>query len=290
MLEITAPAKINLFLHVLNRRVDGYHELVTRMQKIDLCDRLFLSLGDNKNIECTCSDPDLPVDSDNLAVIAARAFIHYAGSKNLPGIRIRLVKYIPVSAGLGGGSSDAGAVLRGLNELFDFPFSEDQLVEMAKNIGADVPFFAARHNAVIASGIGDRLSPVEDLDGFWVILINPGICVSTRAVFENYALTSLSKNSNIPGFRNSLSDSFSLEQMHNDLESVTIPNHPVIKTIKQELVEAGAVAAMMSGSGPTVYGLFTKTDYTVQEIERLVKTFSLVYGRRVYATRTYAGA
>jgi len=290
MIELSAPAKINLFLYVLSRREDGYHELVTRMQKIDLCDRIEISTTDTPGIQFKCDHKSLPAGNNNLAVIAARKFLKAAGLWPHRGIQIRLEKNIPIAAGLGGGSSDAGTVLKGLNTLIDTPFSPDQLVDIAKTIGADVPFFAVEHTAVVATGVGEYLSPVPDIEGFWILLVNPGISVSTRSVFENYALTTLSKNSKVSGFEYSGLSSFSPEQMHNDLETVTMSSHPVVETIKHSLIEAGAAAAMMSGSGPTLFGLFPLELFTASEINSLVDQFTIVYGRRVYATRTYAGA
>jgi len=289
MIELLAPAKINLFLHVVHRRDDGYHELVTRMQKVDLCDRLEISTTDKPGIDFRCSDKDLATP-DNLVVTAARMFLKAAENFPFPGISIYLEKHIPVSAGLGGGSSDAGVVLSGLNRLLTTPFSSQELVEMAKAVGADVPFFAVDYTAVVAGGIGERMRPVDDIEGFWILLVNPGITISTRTVFENYALTTVAKNFKLASFRNNESDCFSVKQMHNDLEPVTVTECPVIEKIKESLMKAGAVSAMMSGSGPTTFGLFPTGEFTSEEIQRLVEQFSLVYGHRVYATRTYAGA
>ena len=290
MIELSAPAKINLFLHVVGRREDGYHELVTRMQKIDLCDKLIIRTVDRAGVKLSCSVKDLPADDNNLAVIAAQRFLEAAGLQSLHGLRIHLEKNIPISAGLGGGSSDAGTVLKGLNALFHYPLTSKQLVDIAITIGADVPFFATDYNAVVATGVGECLAPVPDLEGFWILLINPGFSVSTRSIFENFALTTLSKNSKVASFGNNGLNSFSPEQMHNDLEPVTMSSHPVIETIKQSLIEAGAAAALMSGSGPTLFGLFSMEDFTDSNINKLADQFTVVYGSKVYAIRTYAGA
>jgi len=289
MIELSAPAKVNLFLHVLGRREDGYHELVTRMQKIDLCDTLHVSRRTSPGVAFSCSDKRLPTGTGNLAVLAAHTYLDAAGVDGRCGLEIRLQKRIPVAAGLGGGSSDAGAVLRGLNVLFDNALGAEQLIELGGTIGADVPFFTVACTAAIARGIGERLSPAADIEGFWILLVNPGISVSTRIVFENYALTTLSKNSTLPSFDKSGLDRFSCDQMHNDLEAVTMARHPVIGTIKHSLIENGAAAAMMSGSGPTVFGLFSTERFTARQIETLVDTFALAYGQHVYATRTYTG-
>ncbi|MEE4166419.1 MAG: 4-(cytidine 5'-diphospho)-2-C-methyl-D-erythritol kinase [Desulfocapsaceae bacterium] len=290
MIELLAPAKINLFLSILGRREDGYHELVTRMQKIDLCDHLNISTRRSPGIHLSCSDKTLASGKNNLVVIAAEKFLKAAGLIFEYGLDIHLEKRIPVAAGLGGGSSDAGAVLKGLNTLFKTPLSAEQLVEIATTIGADVPFFTVDYPSAIASGIGERLSAAPDIEGFWIILVNPGIPVSTRAIFENYTLTTVPKNSKVPSFQKRRLTDFSVGQMHNDLEPVAILSQPVIETIKLSLLENGAVAAMMSGSGPTVFGLFPTEQYTEPEINTLVDRFTMVYGRRVYAARPFAGA
>ncbi len=289
MIELSAPAKVNLFLSILGRREDGYHELVTRMQKIDLCDILRISRRTSPGVEFSCSDQRLPSGNGNLAVIAANKFLKAAGLCTRYGLDIRLEKRIPVAAGLGGGSSDAGTVLRGLNTLFNKVLPVEQLVEIGATIGADVPFFAVDYSAAVARGIGERLSAVPDVEGFWILLVNPGIRVSTRTVFENYALTTQSKNSKLTCFDKSGLNTFCCAQMHNDLEAVTIASHPVIDTIKHSLIEDGAAAAMMSGSGPTVFGLFSTELFTARQIDTLVNKFALAYGQHVYATRTYTG-
>jgi len=290
MVKRCAPAKVNLSLHIVGRREDGYHELFTRMQKIDLCDWLFVEYRSEPGIDFSCSDPELPVDTGNLAVAAATAFLKAVEHSERKGLSIRLEKNIPVAAGLGGGSSDAGTLLQTLNELYDYPCSREQLITLAQGLGADVPFFAVPDTAVIAEGIGERLTTVPDAHGYWLLLINPAIKVSTRWVFENYALTTNVKNSTLTGFRNTDTSDFSPAQMHNDLEQVTMSRYPVINSIKDSLCESGAVAAMMSGSGPTVFGLFPGRQADEKEKYRLVEQFSTLYGCRVFATRIYAGA
>ena len=259
------------------------------MQKLDLCDRLIVHLSDRPGIDLECSDETLSGEN-NLAAIAARRLIAAAEHFPAPGLKIRLDKKIPVSAGLGGGSSDAGAVLKGLNAVLKKPLSRHELVEIATTIGADVAFFAVDDTAVIASGIGECLQPAADLEGFWIVLINPGIRVSTRSIFEKYALTSVSKNSKVASFQNGSVDTFMLEHLCNDLESVTASEYPVIERMKQNLIEAGAEAAMMSGSGPTTFGLFPEAGFDERSIKEIVNQLSSMYGRQVYATRAFTGA
>ena len=290
MIELDAPAKINLSLHILGRRPDGYHDVITRMQKLDLCDRVSLELNSSSNVEFNCDDPSLPDDERNLAVKAALAFMSAVGTDRFTGVAIGLQKNIPVAAGLGGGSSDAGTVLKGMNNLSGSPCSKNKLIAIARNIGADVPFFTVEEGAVTATGIGDCLTAVPELKGYFVLLVNPGISVSTRWVFENYALTIAQKNSKVTGFRSADICDFSPEQMQNDLECVTTRRYPVVSKIKRSLLDSGAVAAMMSGSGPTVFGLFPDGSFTNEEQNRLVERMSSVYGSGVFLTRTYVGA
>jgi len=253
---LQAPAKINLFLHVLERRPDGYHNLETWMQKIDLFDTVALEIGCGCAIDFTCSNSEIPGGEDNLAVKAAMAFCSSLGLQQVPGIRISLEKKIPVAAGLGGGSSDAGAVLRGLNQLYDRPFTDRELIHIGRSLGADVPFFSVGHEAVIASGIGDIMHPVSSLNDCTFVLVNPGFFVSTRWVFENLSLTRTGKKYNLSCFRKWQGDSLSPVEMNNDLERSTGARYPEIEGMKRSLSDLGASDVLMSGSGPTVFGVF----------------------------------
>ena len=259
-ISLKAPAKVNLFLNVLGRRPDGYHDLETWMQKLDLYDTIVLELYSGSGIDFSCDDASIPSDGSNLAVRAAMAFLKASTKSKGYGVKITLHKKIPVAAGLGGGSSDAGTVLRGLNEQFDREFSEKQLIELARPLGADVPFFAIGHAAVLATGIGDIMYPVDSLRNCSFVLVNPDFFISTAWVFQNLALTRLSKNSKLSCFQKHKAASLSLEDMHNDLEQVTSAHYPEIELLNQKLMRNGAVASMMSGSGPTVFGLFKMSE------------------------------
>lgn len=266
--HLKAPAKINLFLRVVGRRADGYHLLNTLMHKVDLFDEIELRARD-AGIRLRCKGGGVPETGDNLVYRAAELFLQTLRGKAGPlkaGVDIALTKKIPVAAGLGGGSSDAAATLKGLNELYRCGFSADELAEMGLQLGADVPFFLAGAPAALATGIGEILQPVEPLQGQNILLVNPGFAVSTRWVYQNFALTekgdsSILKNSQevaaltLSGPRCRQAD---MERAvpHNDLESVTIAKYPEIERIKTELVANGASVALMSGSGPTVFGLF----------------------------------
>ncbi len=290
-ISVEAPAKINLFLSVLGKRPDGYHDLETWMQKLDLADILQLELHPGSGIEFCCTDNSVPADDTNLAARAAQAF--FKASKKNTGYRLTIVleKKIPVAAGLGGGSSDAGAVLRGLNRLFDNEFSDKELIDLARPLGADVPFFAVEHCSVLATGIGDIMFPVDPVSNCTFILVNPDFFVSTAWVFQNLTLTSLSKNSKLSCFQKHKADSLSLQDMHNDLEQVTCEKHPEIGQIKKALLAAGASQVLMSGSGPTVFGVFPDADeFAVSDLKRIVGAFRQEYGEKVFISRACTGA
>lgn len=287
-LTIIAPAKINLYLKVLGRRPDGYHDLESVMQKLVLADQLSLR-RQNGTISLTCSDPALPAGEDNLVWRAARLFLDHTGTPG--GVRIHLEKRIPVAAGLGGGSSDAAAVLVGLNRLFAAGLSEEQLAGLGLKLGADVPFFVRPAAAALARGIGERLSPVAGLTSGHLLLVNPGFAVSTRWVYENLALTSggnpyilapesgpLTNGNSGPAaldFHVAPSSCFV-----NDLEAVTINRHPVIGEIKQALLDFGARIALMSGSGPTVFAYFHRGS----ETQAACRHFQGIYPDKVFLT------
>lgn len=266
---LQAPAKINLYLGITGRRPDGYHLLETWMQKLDLYDELEIVVEDKGGIVLHCPGSDLPEDGSNLAAKAAELFLQtlqQAGELTRCGVEITLRKKIPVAAGLGGGSSDAAAVLTGLNMLTGKLFSVNELCELGVRLGADVPFFVRGGSAYLATGIGEVLKPVAPLDGVSFVLVNPGFSVSTKWAYEKFALTFGENGSNLERSRMSLRDREPLEGtpgsplpltvMYNDLEEITAAAYPEIDRIKEELIAQGANAAMMSGSGPTVFAVF----------------------------------
>jgi 4-diphosphocytidyl-2-C-methyl-D-erythritol kinase len=288
---LRAPAKINLFLRILARRPDGYHEVKTWMQKLDLSDQITLTRRDKPGIRLKCSGIELPADQTNLAWKAALAFFKRSRFGKGCGVDIIVEKNIPIAAGLGGGSSDAGAVLKGLNKLFGNEFSEDILLDIGGKLGADVPFFVTEYEAVLATGIGDKMEPVRSFSTCTFLLVNPGFAVSTRWAYQNFTLTKDIKNSTLKGFRKLNPDTFQLTGMVNDLEQATIGRFPEIAEIKKKLLAAGAAGALMSGSGPTVFGLFpdgagpclVDTYGVAQQLRR-------EYGNKIYVVRAGTGA
>jgi len=250
-LTIEAPAKVNYRLDVLRKRPDGYHELRMVMQRIDLCDSIEITLTDNPGIRVTCGREGVPDGPGNIAWRAADLLLKLADRK--PGIDIKIAKRIPVAAGMGGGSSDGAAVLMGVNELLGLGLSDQRLMEIGVTLGADVPFFIFKRTA-LAEGIGERLTPIERVPTAWLAIVNPNIHVSTAWVYQNLQLTTGLNENIIPRFYESIADICAI--LSNDLESVTVKRHPIIAEIKEQLLRAGACGALMSGSGPTVFGVF----------------------------------
>ena len=284
-LTLKAPAKINLFLKILRRRSDGYHEIESLMQKVALFDVLHIS-RQGVAISLACRGGSVPEDRENIVYRAANAF--FAVTRIAPGVQIVLEKNIPVAAGLGGGSSDAAAALLGLNMLFSAGLDMERLLDIGLGLGADVPFFLQDCSGAVANGIGECLQKVEPIEDYWILLVNPGFAVSTKWAYENFPLTS-SSNPYILARGRKMAGDYHMarpglfEELGNDLEAVTINRYPEIGDIKKELKEAGAVTALMTGSGPTVFGLFSGKE----KAQRGFVQFAKKYGDNVFLVRPY---
>ena len=255
-INIKALAKINIGLDVTGIREDGYHEVRMIMQTLNLYDKLTIKKAAN-GISLKTNLNFLPVNDDNLCVKAARLLIEEFDIKS--GIEMTLEKHIPVAAGMAGGSTDAAAVLFGMNKLFNLKLSKQDLMDRGVKIGADVPYCIMRGTA-LAEGIGEKLSPLPPMIKCPVLVAKPGISVSTKMVYQALdAKFDSVVHPDIDGLIEDIrvKDLDSLcAHMGNVLEDVTIPLHPVISDIKKSMIENGAVGAMMSGSGPTVFGFF----------------------------------
>ena len=247
-----APAKINLFLRVLRKRPDGYHDLASVMQQISIYDELTYALRP-EGITLHCPGTDLPTDEKNLIYRAAQAIFISTGYQG--GVEIILNKHIPSAAGLGGGSSDAATTLMALNEQCSLGLTKTELMKLGAKLGADVPFFIFGSSA-FATGIGEKLQTLPNkLPQLHIVLINPAFSLSTKTVYENLNLTLTKKKNNysIPRFY-ALGDV--IRELHNDLESVSLKMHHELNDFKQMLMNEGALGALMSGSGPTLFGIF----------------------------------
>ena len=268
-IKLKAMAKINLGLDVVRKREDGYHEVRMIMQTIRMYDQIMLTEQKEPGIKVKTNVSFLPVNEDNLVYKAAKLLMDEFQVTS--GVEIDLRKFIPTAAGMGGGSSDAAAVLVGVNRMFKLGLSKQQLMERSVAIGADVPFCVLRGTA-LAEGIGEVLTPLPPLPKCFVLIAKPPINVSTKFVYTNLRANELTWHPDIDGQIQALRDG-DLEEvcrkMGNVLENVTISAYPIISTIKEKMLQCGAVNAMMSGSGPTVFGIFSEREQAEKAAELL---------------------
>lgn len=271
--RIKAYAKINLGLDVLKKLPNGYHQVKMIMQTIDLWDELTLEIKEGPSV-LTTDSAELPVSEDNLILKAAR-LMEETGSLNGRGVRIHLRKNIPIAAGMAGGSADAAAAMKGINLLFGLNIPDRELMRLAVSIGADVPYCILGGTA-LAEGIGEELTPLSPAPPCRILVAKPNVSVSTKYVYEHLDSMTLTSHPDIDGMVSAI-ESGSLQgivsRMGNVLESVTIPAYPAVAAIKRRMIELGAAGSLMSGSGPTVFGVFTEEDtaeraYTLLKKER----------------------
>lgn len=268
-IRLKAMAKINLGLDVVRRREDGYHEVRMIMQTVNLYDKLVITVNEEPGIRLTTNLGFLPVNEDNLIYKAARLLMDEYDIKK--GVDIQLQKFIPVAAGMAGGSTDAAATLIGMNRLFHLNLSKQQLMDYGVKLGADVPYCIAGGTA-LSEGIGEILTPLPDVPKGYVLVAKPGINVSTRFVYTNLKLNEETEHPDIDAQIEAIKEQDFRKMaglMGNVLETVTIPAHPIIQEIKDFMMTEGAVNAMMSGSGPTVFGLFEDKQLAEKTCEKL---------------------
>lgn len=256
VVETRVPAKINLWLEIVRKREDGYHELSSLMLPVSVFDRIIIETGSAEGpVSLECNAPGIPSDSRNLAWRAAESFRSASGKSRA--VHIRLIKEIPSGAGLGGGSADAAGVLLELNSIFGNPLKPQVLEELALGLGADVPFFLHQKPA-LATGIGEKLEFCPNIPEYPLVLIKPPVNVPTAWVYANLKLTRGNAYIKLNRFN---ADPWLLSGViENDLETVTEQRYPVIAELKRWLFEQGALGACMSGSGPTVFGVFKSGD------------------------------
>lgn len=283
-IRLKARAKINLGLDVLGKREDGYHDVRMVMQTIGIYDRIIITKIPEDEIRIKSNLYFLPVNENNLMYKAAKLLKDKCGYSG--GVDIDLNKFIPVSAGLAGGSTDAASTLFGINKLFDLSLSMQELMDIGVEIGADVPYCVMRGTA-LAEGIGEKLTPLDPLPRTWILIAKPPINVSTKLVYESLDMNGVDKHPDIDG----LLDAIKRKDIHgvcdcmgNVLENVTVPLYPVIDSIKNDMLEHGAINAMMSGSGPTVFGIFPD-EKTTLECQAYLKRKG--EARQVYITESF---
>ena len=282
-IQMKALAKVNLGLDVIRRREDGYHEVKMIMQTVRLYDRIILEKT-QKGISMETNLSFLPVNEQNIAYRAAKMLMDEFHIQS--GLHIKIDKHIPVAAGMAGGSTDGAAVLYGVNKIFELGLTKRQLMERGVKLGADVPYCIMR-GTVLSEGIGEILTPVPSLPDCHILIAKPPVSVSTKHVYENLKLDKIEKHPDIDG----MVEALRMEELHgvtqrmeNVLETVTIPEHPEIQQIKDLMIKEGALNALMSGSGPTVFGIFDDREKGMRARDLLRKS-SLV--RHTYLVRPF---
>ena len=283
-IKLKALAKINLGLDVVRRREDGYHEVRMVMQTIHLYDQLLIQKSEAPGIQIHSNLSFLPVNENNLVYKAGKLLMDEFDIHT--GVSVELNKHIPVAAGMAGGSTDAAAMLYGMNQLFGLKLKRKDLMERGVQIGADVPYCIMRGTA-LAEGIGEKLSSLPPMVKCPVLIAKPAVSVSTKFVYQNLKLNEQTPHPDIDALitdiRNSDLDNICAD-MGNVLETVTIPNYPVIAQIKEQMLKSGAKASMMSGSGPTVFGLLGDEE-TARRARAEMKASGLA--KQVYLTSIY---
>ncbi len=268
-LQLRAYGKINLGLDVVRKREDGYHELRMIMQTVGLYDELKMKVIPEDEIRLSVNLSFLPTNENNLICKAIAMLKQEFGIQE--GIEARLEKRIPVAAGMAGGSSDAAAALVGMNRLFRLGLSKKQLMEYGVRLGADVPYCVMRGTA-LSEGIGEILTPLPPMPSCYILLAKPGISVSTKYVYQNLKANELTDHPDIDGIVDSLKNGDLqgiCDRLGNVLETVTIRDHPMIDEIKTFLIEQGASGALMSGSGPTIFGIFQEKSTARKALENM---------------------
>ena len=283
-IRLKARAKINLGLDVVRRREDGYHEVKMVMQMLRLYDQIDIEKTQESGILVRSNLSFLPTDERNIAYKAAKVMIDQFGLEQ--GVIIRIEKHIPVAAGMAGGSTDCAAVLYGMNKLFGLRLNQKKLRELGVKLGADVPYCLMRQTA-LSEGIGEILTPISPLQDCPILIAKPSVSVSTRHVYEHLKLDEQTMHPDIDGIVTALADGDLYgvtDRMANVLETVTVPEHPVIDEIKKQMMATGAVNALMSGSGPTVFGIFDDEEKAKKACEDM-KASGLA--RQIYLTRPF---
>lgn len=283
-MRLRAMAKINLGLDIIGKREDGYHEVRMIMQTIRMYDVLEIRKKSSPGISLSTNLPYIPCDERNLVYKAAKILMDEFHVEE--GLSMKLTKSVPVAAGMAGGSSDAAAAFVGVNRLFHLGLSQEELMKRAVQVGADVPYCVMRGTA-LAEGIGEKLTRLPDLPGCYILIGKPGINVSTRTAYENLDLNEIRRHPDIDGMICDIKnkDLYSMTgKMENVFEPGIMAKYPVIREIRDLMEKQGALKAMMSGSGPTVFGIFDDAG-KMQNAARALKKSGLA--KTVFATRTY---
>jgi len=291
-----APAKLNLYLKVLRKRPDGYHDIETLFERIDIFDTITVApIGNTITIEC--DNPSVPTGKDSICYRAAELLqerLLTLRREKGKGIFIRIEKKIPIAAGLGGGSSDAASVLKALNRLWGLDLGKKELMNLGSSLGADVPFFLSDASFAIGRGIGDEIKPIRDGKLLWQVVICPNIEILSKDIYAAYSKEhslTLTTGGGVDTILPPVSDiceiAFLKKLLHNDLESVVLSRESIIKDIKDRLAEIGGGNTLVSGSGPSVFGLFSSRKEAVKAMQDCLKEFSHSNEWHAFVTRTF---
>ncbi|RKD25497.1 4-diphosphocytidyl-2-C-methyl-D-erythritol kinase [Caminicella sporogenes DSM 14501] len=282
-LRLKARAKINLSLDVLNKRDDGYHNVEMIMQQIELYDEIYLKKID-KGIKLKTNSRFLPTDESNIAYKAADLMIKRYNISS--GIYIYIKKSIPIAAGLAGGSTDAAAVIKGINKMFDLGLTLKDMMNLGAFIGADVPF-CILGGCALAEGIGEILTPIKGFKKGWIVLSKPSVSVSTAQAYNNLNLKNIKRRPNTKALLRALKENNIYDvskELCNVFEEGIQKKYPVVKVIKNKMLQYGALGSIMSGSGPSVFGIFKDYDKAKSAYEKL----KLLY-KQTFLVSSYNG-
>ncbi|MBU0683025.1 MAG: 4-(cytidine 5'-diphospho)-2-C-methyl-D-erythritol kinase [Candidatus Omnitrophota bacterium] len=284
----TAPAKVNLYLKIISRREDGYHNIETLFEKIALCDKISIEKAE-KNTRIVCSDLSIPTDKNSLLGRAVTLFKEKAEISD--NFLIKIKKNIPVSAGLGGGSSDAATVLQGLNEVTGNLIEKHKIVEMGKMLGADVPFFLGKTSFAYGRERGDKVEELQTELKMWHILVSPPFGISTKEVYQNVSAFGLTKNRCLDRmFSAFLGEKNIVEvgkNLHNDLQTIVLRRWPVLEKVFLEIRKTKAEGVLLSGTGSTIFGIYKTENDASSSAEKLCRVFRANENWRVEVATTY---
>jgi len=277
-IKINSYSKINLTLNILSRREDGYHEIETIMQSINLTDQVIIT-KEKEGIKIKCNHPEVPVNANSLAYRSAEKIINRYGIKK--GVKIEIEKKIPLASGLAGGSANSATILIGINKLFSLNLSNEDLRGIGEELGMDIPFFI-QNGTALAYQRGEKLIPLSTINpSLWVIILNPGFNISTHWAYNNLDLDSIKgEKSNTKAMLKALKERKSQEiakNLFNSFESLIIKKYPEVGRIKNRLIEEGVLGALMSGSGPTVFGITQNKEEALKIYEKLRPEYKLIW-------------
>lgn len=285
---VNAPGKVNLCLKVIGKREDGYHDIETIFERISLCDELEITLAENKTT-IDCNNKEIPIDQNSLLGKTVSRFKEKINNPNIF-YNIKLHKKIPVAAGLGGGSSDAASLLKGLNTLSTEKLTDKELIEIGSELGADIPFFLSENRFAYGTGRGDIIQSIKTEAKLWHILVKPEFGVQTKEVYGKTSGLSLTKGNGVDKMRVAFLSGKYMENLQdnccNDLQYIVLQEFPIIGEIISVLMKNGAKTALLSGSGPTVFGIFDKVNIDEAEIN-IRQCFKVKKNWEIYVASTF---